>query len=222
MKVLLFWSSGKDSAWALYRLKKARMPVGALLTVITPGQRVPYHEVPVSYVRRQALAANLPLWVVPLPFPCPNVLYETVVGTALLQAHQQGFTHAAFGDLYLEDLRAYREKLVQAAGLEPLFPIWTGNERASARLARTLLRRGVRAIVTAVDPERLPGLQVPVAYDYVWLRSLPRSIDPCGERGEFHTFCYDGPMFQRPVGLPEEVHVPFRRVASACTRRPLL
>lgn len=222
MKVLLFWSSGKDSAWALYRLRRARMPVGALFTVTTPGQRVPYHDVPVSWVRRQAIAANLPLWVVPLPFPSSNALYEAVVGTALLQARQQGFTHVAFGDLYLEDLRAYREKLVRAAGLEPLFPLWLGDRRASARLARTLLRRGLRAVVTAVDSERLPGIKVPAAYDYVWLRSLPKEVDPCGEQGEFHTFCYAGPMFQQPVTLPEEMHVPFRRVASACTRRHLL
>ncbi|RMF51546.1 MAG: ATP-binding protein [Bacteroidetes bacterium] len=222
MKVLLFWSSGKDSAWALHRLRKARLPVGALLTVTTPDQRVPYHNVPVSYVRLQAIAANLPLWVVPLPFPCPDAIYESVIGTALLQARQQGFSHVAFGDLYLEDIRVYREKLVRKMGLEPLFPIWTGEKRASMRLARKLLRRGVRAVVTAVDSNRLPGFQVPVAYDYLWLRSLPEGIDPCGEQGEFHTFCYDGPMFHRPISLPEALHVPFRRLDSSCARGAVL
>lgn len=205
-KVLLFWSSGKDSAWALYRLRRKGYRMGALLTTTSTDHWVPFHHVPIDWVRAQAVATSLPLWEVPLPYPCSNALYETVIREILTQARQQGFTHVAFGDLYLSDIRAYRERLVQAVGLVPLFPLWTGTSRASLRVARQMLRRGLRAIVTWADPAYFPHFKSGTAFDPWWLRRLPNGVDPCGEKGEFHTFCYAGPMFRQPITLPHVRH----------------
>ncbi|MCX7606400.1 MAG: ATP-binding protein [Bacteroidia bacterium] len=202
MKVLLFWSSGKDSAWTLYKLRRKGYPVAALLTTTTPDHRVPFHEVEVGWVRAQAVAASLPLWEVPLPPFCSNAVYEQIVGGVLIQARQQGFTHVAFGDLYLEDIRRYREQLVEKYGLVPLFPIWTGSPLSSGRLARTMLRFGLRAVVTWADPQYFPAFSPGQPFDQAWLQRLPDGVDPCGERGEFHTFCYAGPMFYQSLKLP--------------------
>lgn len=219
MKVLLFWSGGKDSAWAFYQLRKAGLPVAALVTTATSDHIVPFHGVHVDWVRKQARALDLPLWEVPLPYPCPNDLYESIVGTLLTQARQQGFTHVAFGDLYLEDIRAYREKLVQGAGLQPLFPAWIGKARRSLGLARLMLSRGFRAIVTYTDPLQLPTPSPGTLYTWEWIKALPPTVDPCGERGEFHTFCFAGPIFEKPICLPKNA---LADLALPYCRRPLL
>lgn len=205
MKVLLFWSSGKDSAWTLYQLQKERYPVAALLTTTRPDRIVPFHNVPVSWVRRQAVAASLPLWEVPLPFPTPNAYYEKVILEVLKQAKQQGFTAVAFGDLYLADIRKYREELVRQAGLEPLFPIWIEDSKRSYETAKKMLAAGIKAIVTEVDRNLIPFHPLPQPYDEKWIENLPTEIDPCGERGEFHTFCYGGPMFREELSIPLEL-----------------
>lgn len=201
MKVLLFWSSGKDSAWALHRLRETGYSVAALLTTTTPMRRVPFHDVPVEWVRRQAVAAGLPLWEVPMPFPLSNPDYERYILSVLGQARQQGFSAVAFGDLYLEDIRAYREKLAQAAGMEALFPAWIGSPDKSLELAQEMLDSGIRAKVVWIDPQKLPGATPPIEYTLPWIESLPEGIDPCGERGEFHTFCYQAPCFSEPIAL---------------------
>lgn len=202
MKVLLFWSSGKDSTWALYRLRTEGYPVAALLTTTTPDRRIPFHDVSIEWARRQAVAAGLPLWEVPMPFPLPNADYERHILGVLEQARQQGFTAAAFGDLYLEDIRTYREKLVQAVGLEALFPAWIGSPEKSPRLAREMLAAGIRARVVWTDPQKLPAEAPPLEYTLEWIERLPPDVDPCGERGEFHTFCYAAPCFSERVALP--------------------
>lgn len=202
MKVLLFWSSGKDSAWALHRLRASGYTVAALLTTTTPERRVPFHGVPTEWVRRQAVAVGLPLWEVPMPFPLPNAAYERHILSVLGQARQQGFTAVAFGDLYLEDIRSYRERLAREAGLEALFPAWIGSAENSLQLALDMLKAGIRARVVWTDPEKLPGMSPPIEYTRTWIEQLPAGVDPCGERGEFHTFCYAGPCFSEPVALP--------------------
>ena len=200
-KVLLFWSSGKDSAMAYQRLVAEGFSVAALITTTRPEGRVPFHEVPFRAVVDQARAIGLPLWRLPLPHPCPNTLYESLVGEVLRQARQQGFTHVAFGDLFLTDIRAYRIQLVEKCGLEALFPVWLDAPEASAAYARSVLQTGTRAIVTAVDTSRLPADLVGEPYDEAFLERLPADVDPAGEYGEFHTFVQVAPFFRFSVPL---------------------
>ncbi|BAS26838.1 ATP-binding domain-containing protein [Limnochorda pilosa] len=207
-RVVLSWSSGKDSAWALYVLR--RQPdtevVGLLTTVNEVAGRVSMHAVRQELVEAQAAAANLLLWPVPLPSPCSNDAYEERMSQALHALRQEGITHIAFGDLYLEDVRAYRERQLAGTGIEPLFPLWTSRPE-TPRLARRMLDAGLRAVVTAVDPHHLPERLVGRPYDAAVLAELPEGVDPCGERGEFHTFCFAGPMFAGaiPVQVGETV-----------------
>ncbi|MCS7297069.1 MAG: ATP-binding protein [Bacteroidia bacterium] len=198
--VLLFWSSGKDSAWALSRLRQAGYSVGALLTTCSEEGRVPFHEIPIEWVELQAKAIGIPLWVVPLPFPTSNSCYEEVILRQLQHARQKGFRFVAYGDLYLDDIRAYRERLTEKAGLSPLFPVWTGSPEASHSVASAILQAGIRAYLTWADPHLFPTFRFGTPYTERWIKSLPASVDPCGERGEFHTFCSYSPDFQYEVG----------------------
>ena len=197
-RVLLSWSSGKDSAWALYKLRQdPTVDVAALLTTFNDAvDRVAMHAVRRILVEAQAEAAGLSLWRVPIPSPCPNEVYEERMREAVARASGEGFTHVAFGDLFLEDVRRYREDRLAGSGLTPLFPLWG---QPTAELSREMLDAGLSAIVTAVDPRQIDRRFAGRTYDASLLAELPTSADPCGERGEFHTFCVAGPMFSRPI-----------------------
>jgi uncharacterized protein (TIGR00290 family) len=199
-RVLLSWSSGKDSAWALHILRQ--QPdielVGLLTTVNSEFERVAMHSTRRSVLEAQAEAAQLPLWVVPLPWPCANGIYEKLMGEACRRAIREQVDAIAFGDLFLPDIRAYRENQLQPTGLEPLFPLW---KIPTDILARAMIAGGLRAKVVCVDPRKLPASFAGREFDAALLKDLPPGIDPCAERGEFHTCAYDGPMFAAPVNL---------------------
>lgn len=200
MKILLSWSSGKDSAWALHVLNR-RYPgaVAALLTTVNEAvDRVAMHGVRREVLEAQAVGAGLPLRVVPIPHPCPNDIYETQMAAAVAQAVADGFTHVAFGDLYLQDVRRYREERLAGSGLEALFPLWDIPTR---HLAEEMIASGLRARLTCVDTRVLDGSFVGREFDAALLGELPAPVDPCGENGEFHTCVYAGPMFTRPIDL---------------------
>ncbi|HUL72665.1 MAG TPA: hypothetical protein VLT86_06160 [Vicinamibacterales bacterium] len=196
--VLLSWSSGKDSAWALHVLRQdASVHVVALLTTFNEAvDRVAMHAVRRSVVEAQADAAGLPLWPVWIPSPCPNEVYEARMAAAMAGALRAGVTHVAFGDLFLEDVRRYREDRLAGSGVEPIFPVWGAG---TAALAREMLDAGLEAVVTCVDPRQVPAALAGRRFDAALLSDLPASADPCGERGEFHTCCVAGPMFARPL-----------------------
>lgn len=193
MKVLLSWSSGKDSAWSLHVLRAQGLAPAALLTSINESaDRVAMHGVRHSVLRAQAGAAGLPLRVVPLPHPCANDIYEQRMAAAVASARADGFTHVAFGDLFLEDVRRYREERMVGTGLTPIFPLWG---RPTPELGREMIRGGLEAHLTCIDSRVLPASFAGRAYDEALLRDLPGDVDPCGERGEFHTCVTGGPMF---------------------------
>jgi uncharacterized protein (TIGR00290 family) len=199
-KALLSWSSGKDSARALdvLRQRDEVEVVGLVTTFNEAFNRVAMHAVRMELVEAQARAAGLPLWPILLPWPCPNVAYEEQMRTVLERARAEHIEHLAFGDLFLEDIRVYREKQLAGSGLEPLFPIW-GKPSDTPALARTMLASGIRAVLTCVDPRQLDPSFVGRSFDDRLLADLPPGVDPCGERGEFHTFCHAGPCFNRPI-----------------------
>ncbi len=174
--------------------------VGLLTTFNAAAGRVAMHAVRRELVEAQAAAAGLPLWSVALPWPCSNAQYEARMHDVVERARQAGATHIAFGDLFLEDIRAYRERQLAGTGLEPLFPIWTPPADTPA-LAREMLSAGLRAVLTCVDPKQLDSRFVGRWFDAKLLTDLPASVDPCGERGEFHTFCCAGPMFAAPIAV---------------------
>ena len=199
-RALLSWSSGKDSAWTLHVLRQqGEVDVVALLTTVNAVyDRVAMHAVRAELLRAQADAAGLPLWTVPIPSPCTNAEYEAAMSAALQRARGEGITVAAFGDLFLEDIRRYREEKLADTGLRPLFPLWGIPTDA---LARDMVAGGLRARLTCVDPRQLGAQFAGREFDAALLAELPPSADPCGERGEFHTFAYDGPMFRRPIAI---------------------
>jgi uncharacterized protein (TIGR00290 family) len=199
-KALLSWSSGKDSAWTLHVLREKNEVdvVGLLTTINLVHDRVAMHAVRTDLLRRQAEAAGAPLWPVPIPWPCSNAEYEAAMSLALERARDAGIVVMAFGDLFLEDIRRYREEKLSGTGLRPVFPIWGIPTDV---LAREMIAGGLRARLTCVDPKQLDASFAGREFDANLLRDLPASADPCGERGEFHTFAYDGPMFGKPVAL---------------------
>lgn len=197
-RVAVSWSSGKDSAWSLHLLQQnTEIEVVALITTINEEfDRVAMHAVRRELVERQAESAGLSLWKVPLPWPCSNEQYETRMRDVCERAVRDGIQAIAFGDLFLADIRAYRERQLAGTGLEPLFPIWKLPTR---ELANQMLDAGVRAKITCVDPKRLPREFAGRELDRDFLRELPSTVDPCGENGEFHSFVYAGPMLRRPI-----------------------
>lgn len=199
-RILLSWSSGKDSAWALHLLRQ--QPgielVGLLTTINTEFERVSMHGTRLSVLQAQADAVQLPLWIVPLPWPCSNEIYEKQMAELCQRAIQEEIDAIAFGDLFLPDIRAYREKQLKPTGLEPLFPLW---ELPTATLAREMIAAGLRAKLTCVDTKQLPASFAGREFDETLLRDLPPGIDPCGERGEFHSCVYAGPIFTAPLSL---------------------
>jgi len=199
-RVLLSWSSGKDSAWALHRLRQRRdVEVVALLTTFNQAAgRVAMHAVRRELVRLQAERAGLPLWEVELPWPCSNAQYEELMGAACRRAVKEKIDQVAFGDLYLREVRAYRERQLQGTGLEPVFPLW---EMPTGELAAEMLAAGVRAKVTCVDPAQLDEAFAGREFDAAMVEALPAYADPCGENGEFHTFVYASPVFDAPLAI---------------------
>ncbi|WP_440592487.1 ATP-binding protein [Schlesneria sp.] len=198
--VLLSWSSGKDCAWALHVLRQSRQfEVVALVTTYNEElQRVAMHGVRMELVQAQANAAQLQLWTIPLPWPCPNEIYERELQKIVRRAHAEGIRAFAFGDLFLSDIRTYREQQLNGSGIEPIFPLW-GTPAATPHLAHEMVSAGLRATLTCIDPRQLPSTFVGREFDQSLLAELPPHVDPCGEQGEFHTFCHTGPMFTHPI-----------------------
>jgi uncharacterized protein (TIGR00290 family) len=205
-KILLSWSSGKDSAWSLHVLRQqGGYEIAGLITTINSAfDRVAMHSSRRVLVEMQAAAAGVPLIPVPLPWPCSNVDYECAMKNVCDQAIAQGVHGIAFGDLFLEDIRAYRERQLKDTGLEPLFPLW---QIPTDKLAREMINGGLQAKLVCIDPKKLDAAFVGRDFDEQLLRDLPPGVDPCGENGEFHTFTYAGPMFDReiPVSVGERV-----------------
>ncbi len=199
-KALLSWSSGKDCAWALHLLRqRGDVEVVGLVTTLNEAfQRVAMHGVRMELVHSQAKAARLPLWAIPLPWPCTNAEYEDRMRSVVERARSEEIRAFAFGDLHLEDIRSYRERQLAGTGLDPLFPVW-GTPADTPCLARTMIASGLRATLTCVDPKQLTPEFVGREFDHSLLADLPPDVDPCGERGEFHTFCHAGPMFSAPI-----------------------
>ncbi len=201
MRVLLSWSSGKDSAWALHTLREQGVAVAGLLTTFNADvDRVAMHAVRRRLVDAQAAAVGLPVTSVGLPSPCPNDEYQKRMGAAVAQARDAGITHIAFGDLFLRDVRDYRVNMLAGSGIQALFPIWTSPD-ATAQLARDMLQAGTRAVLTCVDPKQIPQEFSGREYDQALLADLPPTADPCGENGEFHTFCYAHPTFTHEIKI---------------------
>lgn len=199
-KALLSWSSGKDSAWTLHVLRQqGTYEIAGLLTTINEAvDRVAMHAVRHSLLRAQADAADLPLWPVPIPSPCSNEQYEAAMASMIARARREEITAFAFGDLFLAEIRAYRERQFAGTGMVPLFPLW---EIPTARLARDMISGGLRAVLTCVDPKQLPAHFAGRRFDEELLATLPPGVDPCGENGEFHTFACAGPMFTRAIDV---------------------
>ena len=200
MKILMSWSSGKDSAWALHMLRsRGSGEVAGLLTSINETvSRVSMHGVREEVLRAQAEAAGLPLRTIPLPWPCSNEVYEERLRAAVDRAVSDGFTHVAFGDLFLEDVRSYREDRLRGSGLTPLFPLWG---MPTAALAREMIAGGLRARIATLDPRVMPRELIGAEFDEALLAKLPADVDPCAERGEFHTCVMAGPMFRTAIDL---------------------
>ena len=199
-RVLLSWSSGKDSAWALHLLRQCDdVEVVALVTTFNEAfGRVAMHAVRRELVRMQAERAGLPLWEIPLPWPCSNEQYEARMKSVCERAVAEGIDQVAFGDLYLRDIRAYREKQLAGTGLEPIFPVWDIPTRG---LAGEMIAAGVKAKLTCVDPRKLDESFAGRDFDEALIASLPEGIDPCGENGEFHSFCYASPVFSEAIAV---------------------
>ena len=199
-KALIAWSSGKDSAWALHEARRAGDldVVGALTTVTDSFGRVSVHGVREELLRAQLNAAGLPSIVVRIPYPCPNEVYEREMAAAMAQAKADGITHVIFGDLFLEDVRAYREQKLAGSGIAPVFPLW---HRPTGALAREMVTSGVEATLAVVDLKKLPAPFAGRRFDAALLDAFPAGIDPCGENGEFHSFVSAGPMLKGKIRI---------------------
>lgn len=199
-QVLLSWSSGKDSAWALHVLRRdpSVRVVGLLTTINEQVHRVAMHAVRETLLDAQAAALGLPLTKVYIPDPCSNADYDRAMGEAVDDARARGVGAIAFGDLFLEDIRRYREEKLASTGIQPIFPLWGAK---TERLAREMIAAGLRAIVTSVDLEQLDAAFAGRVFDRSFVDDLPDDVDPCGENGEFHSFAYAGPMFAQPLDV---------------------
>ncbi len=204
-QIWLSWSSGKDSAWTLHVLRQ--MPdvtvTGLFTTVNARHQRVTMHAVRLALLRAQADSVGLPIQMIHIPDQCSNVRYEEEMEKFIGKAKAHGVTHMAFGDLFLEDVRAYREAQLLKTGIKPLFPLW---KTPTPQLSRIMISSGLKAIITCIDPRQLSPFYVGRTFNNSFLSDLPETVDPCGERGEFHSFALDGPMFNHAIEVsPGEV-----------------
>jgi uncharacterized protein (TIGR00290 family) len=199
-KAWMAWSSGKDSAWALHvaRMQGDVDIVGLLTTVTDAYGRISMHGVREELLHAQAAAVQLPLHVIRIPALCPNDAYEARMQEALNLAQREGVTHVVFGDLFLEDIRAYRERQLARVGMSSVFPLW---QRNTAALAHEMISSGLQTYVVCIDPRRMPTALAGREFDESLIRDLPADVDPCGEHGEFHTFVWNGPMFSRTVAV---------------------
>jgi len=199
-KALIAWSSGKDSAFALHVARRSLdcEIVGALTTVSDAFRRVSIHGVREDVLHAQCAAAGLPLRIVPIPYPCPNEIYEQAMAAAMHAARTEGITRIVFGDLFLSDIRAYRERALAGSGIAPVFPLWG---RPTAALAREMIAEGLEATIVAIDRKALPDSFAGRPFDATTLTALPDTVDPCGENGEFHTCVSGGPMFGSRITL---------------------
>ncbi len=200
MRTLLSWSTGKDSAWSLHVLRQTPgIEVACLFTTVNAAfDRVAMHAVRRQVLQAQAAAAGLPLHVIEIPWPCPNEAYEARMGDFVAEQKASGIAAMAFGDLFLADIRAYREEKLEGSGIEPLFPLWG---RHTGALAQEMIAGGLKAHLTCVDPKKLPARFAGRAFDDALLAELPAGVDPCGENGEFHTCVSAGPMFAHPIDI---------------------
>jgi uncharacterized protein (TIGR00290 family) len=200
IRAWMSWSSGKDSTWALEAARRDPevTVAGLLVTVNAEADRVAMHAVRRSLLEIQAARLGLPLHIVEIPYPCPNDVYEAQMTEALDAAARDGVNAVVFGDLFLEDVRQYRERSLEGTGMRPLFPLWS---RPTRKLAQSMIEGGVGAVLTCVDPVQLDPSFVGRAFDDDLLRELPEMVDPCGERGEFHTFVWNGPGFSAPIPI---------------------
>jgi uncharacterized protein (TIGR00290 family) len=197
VSLALAWSGGKDSALALHALRAAGREPSVLLTTVTEGvERISIHGVRRELLLRQAAATGIPLVEVRIPLPCPNEVYEARMADALAAPPLDAVTEVAFGDLFLADVRAYREERLAPTGRAAVFPLWG---RDTAELARTFIEEGFEAIVATVDPDSLDASFAGRSYDEIFLKDLPPTVDPCGENGEFHTFVHAGPVLSAPL-----------------------
>jgi uncharacterized protein (TIGR00290 family) len=199
-KIILSWSGGKDSAMAFMELSRdSRYKIESLLTTVTAGyDRISMHGVHVSVLEEQADSLGLPLIKVAIPQGSSNEQYESAMRKVLAGAQAKGVTAVAFGDLFLEHVRRYREEKLSQIGIVAIFPIW---KRSTRELANSFLKAGFRAILVCVDSNSLDQSFAGRAFDESLLADLPRSVDPCGENGEFHTFVYAGPIFDHPISI---------------------
>jgi uncharacterized protein (TIGR00290 family) len=199
-KALISWSSGKDSAFALHEVRRAGEfeVVGALTTVTETFGRVSIHGVRQEILRAQLDAAGLPPMIVPIPYPCPNEIYEARMSEAIERAVRDGITHIVFGDLFLQDIRAYREQKLKGTGITPLFPLWG---RPTPQLAQAMIASGLEATIATVDLEKMPADFAGRKFDAQLLADLPDGVDPCGENGEFHSCVVAAPIFSRRLAV---------------------
>lgn len=197
-KTLLSWSSGKDSAWALHVLRQDPHidVVGLFTTVNKQFDRVAMHGVRLELLQQQANSVGLPLHVIEIPYPCSNEEYAEAMTAFVNTAKQENIACFAFGDLFLEDVRKYREDRLSGTGITPIFPLWG---IPTTELSRAMVASGLKAVITCMNPEQLPGNFAGREYNNSFLDEIPAGVDPCGEYGEFHSFAFDGPMFQHPV-----------------------
>ena len=199
-KTLMSWSSGKDSAWALYKGQQNREIdlVGLFCTVNKKFDRVAMHGVRTELLQKQAKSIGLPLEIIEIPYPCSNVEYEKIIGQFVERAKNDNIEYFAFGDLFLEDVRNYREEKLKSSGIKPIFPIWG---IATDKLSREMINNGLRIVITCINPKQIPEEFVGREFNENFLDSLPETIDPCGENGEFHSFVFDGPMFKEKIEI---------------------
>jgi len=201
-KAWMAWSSGKDSAWALHTARLAGQVeiIGLMTTITTQYNRISMHGVRKALLMAQAEALGLPLYCVGIPTPCSNEQYEASMREALAVAASQGVTHIVFGDLFLQDLKEYREQNLATVGMQAYFPLW---RRDTTSLAQEMVQGGLQAQLTCIDPKKVPTELAGHAFNRELLAKLPDNVDPCGENGEFHSFVWDGPMFSQPIPLTQ-------------------
>ncbi len=197
-KVIVSWSSGKDSAWMLSQLLQDPTVevVGLCCSINSEAKRVAMHGVHIDLLQKQAAALNLPLDLIELPFPCSNEDYLNIMSNYIASLKEKNIDAMAFGDLFLADVKAYREEMFKDTGIEAIFPVWGSNTHA---LPQQLFSAGFQTIITCVDTTKLPSSLIGSVYDQAFIDALPEGIDPCGENGEFHTFVFAAPMFENPI-----------------------